>query len=846
MQGIGYALSEDLGIEDGRVQASTLGDYKVPSIRDILELETILLESDIGTGPYHTRGIGQNPIGPAPQPDPSPGAPFTDAILPPSRLVGGARTVVSSFTVVGQSIPRGEGPEKVTGQSVYGVDVTRPGMLWGKALRSPLPHARIVHIDASRARRVAGVHAVLTAGDLPRALMGITLRDVPVLARDRVRFVGEKVAAVAAASPDIAEEALGLIDVEYEELPAVFDPLEARRSDAPLLHPDLNEYQGLPAPLPEPSNEFHVFRLTNGDVELGFAESDLMFEHTFTTQRMHQGYLEPHACLVEIDGSGRAQVWANNRTPHHLKSELAEVTGLPSDRVVVYPCSVGGDYGGKGSFMDVPLCYHLARVSGRPVKMIMSYAEELMAGNPRHASVVTVKTGVKKDGRIWARRTEAVFNTGAYGGHIPQVKLGGIRYAGGCYRIPHLDLVSRMVYTNNVPCGHMRAPGETQTLFAVESHMDMIAREMGWDPYEFRLQNVIREGDVNSFGASSSVPKGYRATKGEETLRRAAEAAHLGEAPDRGKAIGRGMSLAHRAPGGGRTTAMVTMNREGRVSLLTPIWDTGTGSQTVLRQIVAAELAISVEEVALKELDTDALEDDSGIGAGRVVYMAGRASQAAARELKARLVALAAELLEGPEDEVVLEGGHARLRGQPERVISLEELASRAVAASGQDLVARSELRDGEPDVTSFCVQVAEVQVDRETGQLQVRSMVTAHDVATILNPVGHQGQINGAFAMGLGYALMEELEAEDGRISALHLGDYKLPNVEDMPDLITVLVGGGPGPQPFDGKGIGQASLAPVAPAIANAIEDAIGVRITDLPITAEKVLRALREKKA
>jgi CO/xanthine dehydrogenase Mo-binding subunit len=754
--------------------------------------------------------------------------------------------VVSPFTVVGQSVPRGGGTEKVTGQSAYAVDVTRPGMLWGKALRSPLPHARILSIDTSRARRMAGVHAVITAGDLPAALMGITLRDVPVLARDRVRFVGEKVVAVAAASPDIAEEALSLIEVEYEELPAVFDPLESCKAGAPLLHPDLNDYEGLPAPIPGPSNEFHVFSMTKGEVEQGFAESDMVFEHTFTTQRMHQGYLEPHACLVEIDDSGRAQVWANNRTPHHLKSELAEVTGLPPNRIVVYPCSVGGDYGGKGSFMDVPLCYHLARVSGRPVKMIMSYAEELMAGNPRHPSVVTVKTGVKKDGRMWARRTVVLFNSGAYGGYIPQVKLGGIRYAGGCYRIPHLDLVSRMVYTNNVPCGHMRAPGEAQALFAVESHTDMITREMGWDPYEFRLQNVIREGDVNSFASSSPSPKGYRATKGEETLRRAAEAAHLGDAPDRGKAIGRGMSLAQRAPGGGTTTAIVTMNREGRVSLLTPIWDTGTGTQTVLRQIVAEELAIPVEQVALKELDTDALEDDSGVGAGRVVYLAGRASQAAAKELKARLVSLAADLLEGPEEEILLEGGQARLRGQPERVISLEELAARAIAASGQDLVTRSQISDKEPDVTSFCVQVAEVQVDRETGQLRVRRMVTAHDVATIINPVAHQGQINGAFAMGLGYSLMEEIEAEEGRITALHLGDYKLPNVEDMPDLITVLVDGGPGSQPFDGKGIGQASLAPVAPAIANAIEDAIGVRITDLPITAEKVLRALREQRA
>ena len=753
--------------------------------------------------------------------------------------------MVTSFSAVGKSAALSKGTEKVTGQAVYGVDVTRPGMLWGKILWSDRPHARIVSIDTSKAKRLAGVHAVLTANDLPSTLVGRSLRDAPVLAQDRVLFVGDRVAAVAAESPDIAAEALNRIDVAYEDLPGVFDPVEAMKAGAPILHPDLNSYAGLPEPFLAPTNVYDVTHRSHGDVDRGFAESDFVFEHTFTTQLMHQGYLEPHACVAEVDDSGRVQIWANNKGPYGAKRQLARVADLPQDRIVLHPTSIGGDFGGKGSFMDVPICYHLARVSGRPVKMIMSYYEELLASNPRHASVVTVRTGVKKDGRMWARRTEVVFNAGAYGAYTPTLSLPGVRFAGGCYRIPHMHLVSHMVYTNGVPCGHMRSPGDASILFALESHLDMIAKEMGRDPYEFRAQNVIRSDEKYLYDGLK--PTGYKAVKGEETLRKAAAAAQWDQPLARGgKAVGRGMSLSHRAPGVGVANAIITVDGQGHVALLTPILDTGTGSQVVLRQIVAEELTIPVEEVALKEGDTDAFEDDSGVGAGRVLHMAGRATLAAAQEMKAKLQGLASDLLEWPEDQVLLEKGRVVRRGQPESAVSLAALAAKAVAASGQELVTQSHLnsRRETPDFNSFCVQIAEVDVDTETGHVHLRKIITAHDVATILNPVGHQGQINGAFSMGLGYTFMEELERKDGRISTLDLADYKLPNIQDMPELVTVLVGGGQGSLPYGGKGIGEAALAPVAPSVANAIADAIGVRIMDLPITAEKVLRALREK--
>ncbi|MGH6690826.1 MAG: xanthine dehydrogenase family protein molybdopterin-binding subunit, partial [Gammaproteobacteria bacterium] len=320
--------------------------------------------------------------------------------------------------IVGQPIARRDGIEKVSGEVLYSGDVTLPGLCWGKCLRSPLPHARIVSIDTTRARQLPGVLAVIAARDLPDRLVGRRMFDMPMLARDRVRFVGEKVAAVAALDPDIAEEAAALIDVEYEDLPAVFDPVEAIRDGAPLLHDNPGAYDGAPSERPHP-NVQSVLRFKLGDVEAGFREADHVFEHTFTTQLAHQGYLEPHAGVVALDDDGRLQVWASNKMPFRLKELLSLALALPPEQIRVNLTAIGGDFGGKGSVMDLPLAYHLARATGRPVKMVMRYAEELMAGNPRHPAVITMRTGVKRDGRIVARQAKALFNSGAYAAFKP-------------------------------------------------------------------------------------------------------------------------------------------------------------------------------------------------------------------------------------------------------------------------------------------------------------------------------------------------------------------------------------------------------------------------------------------
>ena len=751
--------------------------------------------------------------------------------------------MTTTYSTIGQPVVRGEGADKVSGKALYTADITLPGMLWGQVLRSPFPHARIVHIDASRAQALPGVHAVLTGMDLPDRRVGRLLRDCPVLARDQVLFIGEKVAAVAAESPDIAEEALLLIDVEYAELPAVFDPAVAMTAAAPTLHENLATYPGLPQPMSPVNNVFAHNIWSKGDIEQGFADSDLVFEHTFNTQLMHQAYLEPHACVVDIDAAGRVQVWANNKGPFMLRDQLAAVWDLPKEQIRINPCSIGGDFGGKGSFMDVPLCYYLARAAGRPVKMVMDYIQELMAGNPRHPGVITLKTGMKKDGRIWARQAETVFNSGAYGAFKPRVHLRGADHSGGPYRIPNVRIDSYMVYTNNVPCGHMRAPAKPQVTFAVEAHMDLIARAMGLDPYELRMQNILQEGDANPVGEE------WLNIRAGDALRQAAATAGWGS-PKANPWTGRGLAISDQPPGSGQSSAAVTMDGNGQATLLMSLWDTGTGAHTVLRQIVAETLTIPVEDVGVVIQDTDAVAFESGPGGSRVTYTSGQSALGAAEELREKLTILAAEYTGAAADTLTLQNGRfvpgdgsGNAGSGPG--ISLQAIAAKAVAAQGSPLSGHKTYTAPPSEYTSYCAQAAEVEVDPETGQVTVNKIVTAHDVGAVLNPLTHQGQIEGGVIQGLGYALMEEMETAEGQISTLSLGDYKIPTIKDLPELVTVLLEPAGGPAPFQSKGIGESSNTPVAAAIANAVSDAIGGRpLTQLPLTAERVLAAIREQ--
>ena len=741
--------------------------------------------------------------------------------------------MAATRSAIGKSIVRGEGPDKVSGKAIYAADISQPGMLWGRVLRSPYPYARIVSIDKSQAEALPGVHAVVTGQDIPDTKIGRRMVDMPILARDVVRFVGEKVAAVAADDKDAADEALLLIDVVYEELTPVYDAEEAMGVDAPDLHPDMESYQGFPQPPSGIKNAFAHITWEKGDIKQGFKESDLIFEHTFNAQLMHQAYIEPHACLVSADPAGMGvQIWANNKDPYMLRDQLAHTWSVPAESIVLFPSTIGGDFGGKGSFMDVPLCYYLSKASGRPVKMVMDYIQELMAGNPRHPAVMTIKTGVMKDGTIKARQARAVFDSGAYGAFKPTVYLRGADHLCGVYKVPHAKIDSYTVYTNNVPRGHMRSPAKPQVVFAVESHMDMIAQELGMDAYQFRLKNVMREGD------SSPIGHHWQQIKALETLEAAAKAAGIDQQlpPN----TGRGMAMTDLVQGTGQFAAKISLSEDGDPQLHMAFWDTGTGSHTVLRQMVAEELTLDTEDVQIVLESTAKMPYSSGSGGSRVMHTAGRAVVNAAIELRGKLVEAASPLLDAPEDQVSMQNGRLVAAG---RSVTIAEVVARTGGAS---LTGEAILTSEMPELTSFCTQIAEVHVDPETGEITVNRFITAHDIGAILNPLNHQGQVEGGMIQGLGYALMEELELEDGHISTLSFGDYKIPTSADVPVLETVLIEGDAGPAPYESKGIGESSNIPVAGAIANAVFDAVGVRITDLPVTADKVLAGLRGNRA
>jgi carbon-monoxide dehydrogenase large subunit len=663
---------------------------------------------------------------------------------------------------------------------------------------------------------------------------GRRLFDVPVLAEDRVRFVGERVAAVAAEDRDAAEEALVLIDVEYEELPAVFDPLEALGEGAPILHPEVNSYIGLPRPLQNPSNAFARDTWSKGNIDAGFAQADLIIENTFTVPRQHQAYLETHSCLVWLDDQGRVQIWASSKVPYQVKEQLSVALRLPKERIRLNPVAIGGDYGGKGSPMDIPLAYFLAVRTGRPVKMVMDYVEELTAGNPRHGAIIQLKTGVKREGTIVAHQARVVFDSGAYGGFkpTPAVNLGGASKAGGPYKIPHVHIEGVQVYTNTIPGGFMRAPGEPQTLFAIESHIDSIARQLGIDPLDFRLKNLIEEGDETPIGTR------YQGVRAKETLEAAVSAA--GYRTPKARHIGRGIAIGERPPAGGESHAAVTLNVDGSVIVHTSIFEPGTGTYTILRQIVAEELHLPLCCIQVQVWDTDGVPFDTGVGGSRVTRVAGGAAYRAAREASHEVLRVAADLLDWPEESLTLRGAEVIQQETGER-----HPWAALLQRWGQPVVGRGSVQDMNPSpVTSFTAQVAEVSVDPETGAVKLLRLTTAHDVGRVLNPVDHQGQIEGAVVQGIGYGLTEELDVDEGKVTTANFGEYKIPNIKDIPELMTVILESEMGPGPYNAKGIGENPIGPPAPAIANAVEDAVGVRIRDLPITAEKVYRTLADR--
>jgi CO/xanthine dehydrogenase Mo-binding subunit len=745
--------------------------------------------------------------------------------------------VVTSYEVIGKAIPRVDGVQKVTGTAVYAGDVSLPGMLWGKSLRSPYPHARILRIDASAAMQLPGVVAVITGADVAGRLFGRTLRDVPVLAHDRVRYAGERVAAVAAEDEDVAEQALSLIDVEYEELPAVFDPIEAMEPGAPILHPDYNSYLGVRDPLPEPSNAYVRRSFSRGDVDRGFAEADVIVDRTYRTQVQHGGYLEPQAVIVWDDrASGRVRVWACNKVPYRVKEPFAHAFDVPEEQLVIHPTFVGGDFGAKSSPASLTIARYLSRATARPVKMVHDYVEELMAGNPNQWMLYQLRTGVKRDGTITAHEVKHYVNCGAYGGYRPGGAMGGANQAAGPYRIENVRIESANVYTNTLPGQILRAPGEPQAIFAIESHIDEVARAIGMDPVDFRLRNLIESGEELAAGER------LEDVRAKETLVAAVEASgYRNPASAQGTIhTGRGVAIGDRSQGGGQATAAFTLRPDGSVVIGTPVFDQGTGSYTTLYQALAEELGVGFDRIELEVWDTDSVTFDAGLGGSIQSRLASTVGYEAALDLKRELIKFAAAEQGWPEESLSLRGPQVWHTGLEESA-DWRELLRR----SGKSVTGRAHINETtRPPFTAFAAQVAEVTVDLETGQVRLLRFTTAHDTGQILNTIGHQGQINGGLVLGIGFGLMEDLQVEDGRVTTGSFGDYKIPTMRDLPELTTVLLEPSRGSGPYRVKGIGELPTVPVAAAICNAIADAAGVRIGDLPATAEKVYRLLKAR--
>jgi CO/xanthine dehydrogenase Mo-binding subunit len=745
-----------------------------------------------------------------------------------------------AFRTIGKALPRIEGEGKVTGQTKYAAVLTFEDLLWAKVLRASVPHARLVKVDTSKAKAVKVVRAVLTGADVKDIFVGTRVKDQPVLAYDKVRTSGDAVAAVAADSEEIADEAIGLIDVEYEELPYVDDPVEALKPTSPLIHEDRNKYKNA-AKLPEGMSghnlQSHVL-WKNGDVEAGFQKAARIFEHTFRTPLSHHGYIEPCACTVHVHDDGRVEVWPSNKGPWGLRDQMAEDFGVPKEKIKIYIVHVGGDFGAKASLIDVPIAYYLSKATKRPVKLVFDYTDELLAGGHRHPAVLSLRTGVDQDGNFTAIKATIHFSGGAYGSQKanPQVTVLGGRRLASMYRCPAIHVETFCAYTNQVPCTQTRTPGSPQVAFAFESQVDIIAKEMGIDALELRRRNILHDGDANPMGEKwSDILMG-------EVLERVVKTS--GWKKDGAKTNhGWGMALYDRGTPEGKASSALTLEAGGNVNILTGVPDVGPGYYTVSQQMVCETLGLPPEKVGVVFKDTDSLPFDPGTGGSKQTNTSGHAVNQSAHEVREKLINLAARELGCQPDEIRQEAG--KLTAPNKKSTTTQKMIELAVKENGGPVFHLTNFVPKDmPKVTGFAAQVAEVEVDPTTGGVRVLNLTSAHDTGTVLNHLTLTGQIEGGVVTGLGFALMEENPMIDGKIATLTLGESKLPCIADVPPLKTVLVESPTGPAPFGGKAIAENPNVPTAAAIANAIADACGVRLFELPLSAEKIYWAMNRK--
>jgi CO/xanthine dehydrogenase Mo-binding subunit len=749
--------------------------------------------------------------------------------------------------IVGRSVPRMDAPGKVTGTALYAADFALPGMLYGKVLRSHEPHARLVRIDASRAARLPGVRAVITAADVPDVRYGGSVKDERVFARDRIRFAGQPLAAVAATSLDAAANALAAIEVVCEPLMPVLDVAAALAPGAPLVHESWASYMALPI-LHRDGNVCNRARIVVGDVERGFVEADRIFENRFTTSSVHQGYTEPRAAVAQWDSSGQVTVWSNTQLPFEIQTTLAEILQLPPSKVRIIVPGIGGGFGGKLRIGVEHFAALLAMRTGRPVKVMTTSEEELTAAYARQPAIVEMKTGATNDGRLTAREARLWFDTGAFAGSGPGVASVATLMLAGPYRIPNLLLEGFAVYTNKTNFGSFRAPSGPQANFAVESQMDIIADAIGLDPLELRLKNIVREGEEGPTGQVLT------AVGLEECLRRAADAIGWRDRrPEAGR--GKGIACGWWTTTGGSSGVYVKVNPDGTVALNTGAAEIGTAALTGAAQVLAEDLGVQLADINVVSADTLSTPFDFGAQGSRTAFAVGNACRAAAADLKRQILALASKHLGVEENALALRDGS--VVGEGKRA-TLGELA-RISQASGGGLIAHGtfvapptpyDAKRVEGHVypafhsPSFHAHAADLSVDDETGDITIHRYVVAQDVGFAVNPAAIEGQIEGGVAQGLGQALSEEIVYENGRVLNANLTDYKMPTALDVPRVESILVQHPSLVGPFGAKGVGEPPNIEPPAVIANAVASAVGVRITSLPITAEKIALARRER--
>ncbi|MFN8458251.1 MAG: xanthine dehydrogenase family protein molybdopterin-binding subunit [Anaerolineae bacterium] len=756
---------------------------------------------------------------------------------------------------IGQSLPMPDAVERVTGTVPFLLNLELPAMLHAKVLRSPFPHARVARINTQAAEALAGVAAVLSCHDFGPGspldpFYGSVLKDHQVVAIDKVRFVGEPVAAVAAEDGETAEAALDLIEVEYEELPAVFEVQEASREGAPLIHEGVVKTYPGPARVPirgvENSNIFQSIHLRHGNVAQGFRQSDHIFEHTFTSPAVHHAALEPHVTVAQFE-PGQLTLWSATQAPYNVRGRMAEIFGLSPEQVRVIVLPVGGGFGAKSHIKLEGLTAALAwKAGGRPVKLVLSRAESF-AQITKHAAHLTLRTGVKRDGSLVARQAAIYWNAGAYSDTSPIVTRNGALTCFGPYRLPHAWADSYAVYTNTPPAGSYRGPAVLEVTWAGESQLDIIARELSLDPVELRLKNLLEDGDT--FITGETMHGMHYKTLLETAAQEIGWEQPILAKPRRRR--GRGIAVTIKSTTTPSTSkANIRLEADGSCTLLVSTVELGQGSKIVLSQIAADALGLPLEQIRLVNPDTAITPFDMATNSSRSTFSMGNALRLAAQALKQRLAEVAAEVLEARGDDLLVENGRVRVRGQADISLSWAEVVKR----SGQETLigAAAFTTQGGLDPETFQgvgsvhwhqgVGAAEVEVDEETGRVQVTNFHAGTYAGQVINPAMVSLQTEGNVIMGLGVALSEELIYDQGQIVNANLGDYLIPSLRDVPAKLTSDEMEDPHGSP-EIHGVAESTIPTVAPAVANAIAAATGVRLYDLPLTPDKILQKMSQ---